>query len=70
MNRSYAEISRVSAIDSSQPASRNPQHDALVSLNNDLATAYDVVAGADRAPTTQAFTAVTVLQQRLRKLLP
>jgi hypothetical protein len=70
MNRSYAEISRVSAVDGSQPASRGPQHDAVVALNNDLATAYDVVEGADRAPTTQAFKAVTALQQRLRKLLP
>jgi hypothetical protein len=77
MNRSYAEIRGHSARDSSQPAvgspqsaTRNPQYDALVSLNTDLATAYDVVEGADRAPTTQAFKAVTALQQRLRKLLP
>jgi hypothetical protein len=41
-----------------------------VSLNNDLATAYDVVEGADRAPTVQATKAVAALQQRLRKLLP
>jgi hypothetical protein len=42
----------------------------LTSLNNDLATAYDVVEGADRAPTPQAFKAVAMLEQRLKKLVP
>jgi hypothetical protein len=41
----------------------------LIALNNDLATAYDVVEGADRAPTTQATKAVAHLQQRLEALL-
>jgi hypothetical protein len=44
--------------------------DDLVGLNSDLATAYDVVEGADRAPTAQAFRAVDKLQQRFRKLVP
>ena len=43
--------------------------EALTALNNDLATAYDVVEGADRAPTTQAVTAVARLEQRLKALL-
>jgi hypothetical protein len=37
--------------------------------NNDIATAYDVVEGADRAPTTQASKAVAHLEQRLSALL-
>jgi len=41
----------------------------LESLNADLGTAYDVVEGADRAPTAQAIKAVAVLQQRVRRLL-
>ncbi|MBI3400382.1 MAG: hypothetical protein HY048_03085 [Acidobacteria bacterium] len=43
--------------------------DDLKSLNTDLATAYDAVEGADRAPTTQAVKAVAALEQRLIKLL-
>jgi hypothetical protein len=71
MNRSYAAARRAQPSPGDpQSAIRNPQYDDLVSLNNDLATAYDVVEGADRAPTVQARTAVAVLQQRLRKLLP
>jgi hypothetical protein len=42
----------------------------LVALNADLATAYDVVEGADRAPTSQAVRAVATLEQRVRKLVP
>ena len=41
----------------------------LIALNTDLATAYDVVEGADRAPTTQAVKAVTHLEQRVKALL-
>ncbi len=41
----------------------------LATLNTDLATAYDVVEGADAAPTAQATTTVTMLEQRLKKLL-
>ena len=37
----------------------------LTDLNNDLATALDVVEGADRAPTAQAATAVANLERRL-----
>jgi hypothetical protein len=60
MNRTYTEISR-------QPAGSS--RDALVTLNNDLATAYDVAEGADRAPTTQALRAVAELQKRFIKLV-
>jgi hypothetical protein len=44
-------------------------HDSLITLNTDLATAYDVVEGGDRAPTTQAVKAAAHLEQRLRALL-
>ena len=69
MNRSFA------AISSPQPQSTSPKPPApspnpdLIALNNDLATAYDVVEGADRAPTTQATKTVAHLQQRLAALL-
>ena len=69
MSQTYSAINPQSAIDP-QSAVRNPQYDALVSLNNDLATAYDVVESADRAPTTQAVRAVAELERRLKKLLP
>ena len=62
MNRTYSAINPQSAV-------RSPQYDALVSLNGDLATAYDVVEAADRAPTTQAVRAVAELQKRFVKLL-
>lgn len=70
MNRSFAAIS---AARSQPPASMprvvpDPNAD-LIALNNDLATAYDVVEGADRAPTTQAATAVATLERRLTALL-
>jgi len=60
MNRTFAAISRAA-----NPASRSD----LVALNTDLATAYDVVEGADRAPTTQAAKAVAHLEQRASALL-
>ncbi len=41
----------------------------LTDLNNDLATALDVVQGADRAPTTQATKAVADLERRLNSEL-
>ena len=63
MNRSVA------AIHSPQPPLPSLQSD-LESLNNDLATAYDVVEGSDRAPTVQAVRAVAALERRLAKLLP
>jgi hypothetical protein len=37
----------------------------LTDLSNDLATALDVVQGADRAPTTQATKAVADLERRV-----
>jgi photosystem II stability/assembly factor-like uncharacterized protein len=63
MNRSFA------AIHSPQAPPPGLQSD-LESLNNDLATAYDVVEGSDRAPTVQAVRAVAALERRLVKLLP
>ena len=57
----------VAAISASSPAS-SAQAD-LTTLNNNLITAYDVVEGADRAPTTQAGAAVAHLEQRLRALI-
>ena len=62
MSRSYSAINP-------QSATRNPQYDALVALNSDLATAYDVVEAADRAPTTQAVRAVAELEKRFMKLV-
>jgi photosystem II stability/assembly factor-like uncharacterized protein len=47
-------------------AARTPQMDAL---NGDLATAYDAVEGADRAPTVQAANTVAALDARVRRLL-
>ena len=60
MNTTFAAIARA------EPAASKSD---LIALNNDLATAYDVVEGADRAPTTQAATAVAHLEQRLNALL-
>jgi hypothetical protein len=63
MTRSYAALT----------ASRDPldakRRADLTTLNGDLATAYDVVEGADRAPTAQAFTTVAGLERRLAALL-
>ncbi|HWF86973.1 MAG TPA: hypothetical protein VG222_19085, partial [Vicinamibacterales bacterium] len=59
MNESYAAWQQASGV-----AKRN-----LATLNTDLTTAYDVVEGADAAPTAQASTAVTMLEQRLKTLL-
>jgi photosystem II stability/assembly factor-like uncharacterized protein len=70
MDRTFAEIDRVktgggqSLAPDSAAARRLAE---LEALNTDLATAYDVVEGADRAPTTQAVRAVTALEQRVRK---
>jgi hypothetical protein len=61
MNRTFAAVSHAA-----NPDDRNS---ALLALNTDLATAYDVVEGADRAPTTQAVKAVTQLEQRVSALL-
>jgi photosystem II stability/assembly factor-like uncharacterized protein len=66
MNRTFAAIQQSSP----QSPTRTPRDEQLVSLNTDLATAYDVVEGADRAPTSQAVKAVAVLEQRLKKLQP
>jgi hypothetical protein len=74
MNRTFAAIT-AKAASSSPGASTSPQSstpspsEALAALNADLATAYDVVEGADRAPTTQALKAVTQLEQRVNALL-
>ena len=67
MNQTFAAIS---AAPPASPQSSTPGHkDDLIALNTDLATAYDVVEGADRAPTTQAAKAVAHLEQRLKALL-
>ena len=77
MNRTYAAIRNPqSAINpqfpnpqstiNPQSAARNPQ---LEALNNDLATAYEAVEGADRAPTVQAAKTVVALEERARRLL-
>ncbi len=63
MNRSYDAIQRAS-----DPLDARRRAD-LTTLNGDLATAYDVVEGADRAPTTQAGTTVAALERRLTALL-
>jgi photosystem II stability/assembly factor-like uncharacterized protein len=63
MNKTYAAIG-------STPESKNAKlHADLIALNGDLATAYDVVEGADRPPTTHAAAAVARLQQRMNALL-
>ena len=69
MNKSFGAISspRLQA-PSPEPQAPSPNSD-LIALNNDLATAYDVVEGADRAPTTQATKAVAHLDERLNALL-
>src|SRR4051794_2937659 len=71
MNRTFTAISASPSAGSStstqQPAPSS-QSD-LLALNADLATAYDVIEGADRAPTTQALKAVTQLEQRVNALL-
>ena len=77
MNRTYAAIRNPqSAINPQSPnpqstinpqsAARNPQ---LEALHNDLATAYEAVEGADRAPTVQAAKTVVALEERARRLL-
>ena len=66
MNRTYDAIRNPQSTISPQTAARNPQ---LAALNNDLATAYDAVEGADRAPTVQAGRTVVALEERVRRLL-
>jgi photosystem II stability/assembly factor-like uncharacterized protein len=72
MNKSFAAISNVSSPQSPAPSPQSqvpsPRSD-LIALNNDLATAYDVVEGTDRAPTVQAVKAVTNLERRFNALL-
>jgi hypothetical protein len=63
MNRSFAAISA-----SPKPQAPSPTDD-LIALNTDLATAYDVVEGSDRAPTRQAAAAVAQLELRLKALI-
>jgi photosystem II stability/assembly factor-like uncharacterized protein len=62
LNRSFAALTAV------QPPAPTLKSD-LTALSADLATAYDVVEGADRAPTVQAVRAVAALQKRLKTLL-
>jgi hypothetical protein len=51
-----------------QHASGDARRD-LATFNADLATAYDIVEGADAAPTSQAVTTVAGLERRGKKLL-
>jgi hypothetical protein len=71
MNRTFAAISASAPSDRStgSPSPTRTRRSDLIALNNDLATAYDVVEGADRAPTSQASTAVARLEQRMNALL-
>jgi hypothetical protein len=80
MNRTFAALQTAREADPQSPppgrqspaASRQSpgvsRESALEALLNDLATAYDVVEGADRAPTTQAAKPATALEQRLAML--
>ncbi len=45
-----------------------PRVSALTALNNDLASVYDWVEGADRSPTSQVVKTVGDLEQRMAKL--
>jgi photosystem II stability/assembly factor-like uncharacterized protein len=71
MDRTFAAISASAPSDRSTdpPSPTRTRRSDLIALNNDLATAYDVVEGADRAPTSQASTAVARLEQRMNALL-
>ena len=60
MNRSYAAW---------QQAAADKKRD-LASLNTELATAYQMIEGADAAPTTQAAAAVAALEKRAATLAP
>ncbi|HXI28668.1 MAG TPA: hypothetical protein VNG89_09600, partial [Vicinamibacterales bacterium] len=68
MNRTFAAIGRQPAGGAQQSAAAQADKD-LEAVNTDLATAFDVVEGADRAPTSQATKTVAVLEQRARRLL-
>jgi len=68
MNRTFASIANASRSASPQSPAPGSQSD-LMALNNDLATALDVVEGADRAPTAQAAAAVAHLERRVNALL-
>ncbi|HMF94651.1 MAG TPA: hypothetical protein VKE96_10165 [Vicinamibacterales bacterium] len=68
MNQTFAAIGRQTTSGGQQPAPGRSDTD-LEALNTDLATAYDVVEGADRAPTLQATKTVAALEQRVRRLL-
>jgi hypothetical protein len=63
MNKSVAAISNLRS-----PPAPGPKSE-LIALNSDLATAYDLVEGTDRAPTVQAVKAVTNLERRFNALV-
>jgi hypothetical protein len=70
MNQSYAALE--SARRRRDPAAANQASSLerdLTAFSSDLVTAYNVVEGADAAPTAQAASAVATLQQRLARLL-
>jgi hypothetical protein len=72
MGQSFVAISNLSSPHSGTSNTQQPGSSIrsdLISLNNDLATAYDVVEGADRAPTVQATKAVANLERRFTALM-
>jgi hypothetical protein len=66
LNDSFDAYSRIPGTADSGESKRKAD---LAALNADLATAYDVVEGSDRVPTSQARQAVIGLERRLRNLL-
>ena len=62
MDRSYTEYRTAVAGQQPERAAK------LRALNLDLAPAYEVVEGADRAPTAQAVQATATLERRLAGL--
>jgi hypothetical protein len=69
MTRTNEAMSHVPGPAAGQQRQTAPSDKELEAVNTDLATAYDVVEGADRAPTAQAVKAVAALEQRARRLL-
>ncbi|HJZ71989.1 MAG TPA: hypothetical protein VKE51_09615 [Vicinamibacterales bacterium] len=69
MNQTFAASGRQAPSEGAQQPAPGRSDKALEAVNTDLATAYDVVEGADRAPTRQATTAVAALETRVRRLL-
>jgi hypothetical protein len=72
MDKSFAALSSLPnppAADGGPRSGTPSRRSDLITLNNDLATAYDVVEGADRAPTAQSASAVATLERRFAALM-